>query len=391
MKKLAIISSHPIQYNAPFFKLLAQNNVFTIKVFYTWGQSKSGSINDPDFNIKREWDIDLLEGYDYNFLENIATEPGSHHYSGINNPALCKNINAFKPDALLVYGWSFKSHLSVIRHYKSKLPIIFRGDSTLIDDSKGELAILKSFIRRLFLSWVYRYIDYALFVGKLNYDYYTLMGLKKYQLLYGPHAIDNQRFNTITYQQEIAIAKWKIDLKIDQDDFVFLFVGKFEQKKNPLLLIEVFKQLNHNSIKLIFIGDGVLCSKMKNAAKSDSRIKFLGFQNQSKMPLVYRLGKVLILPSKGPNETWGLAINEAMASGLAVIASDKCGGAIDLITPNTGIIFESSNQKSLYNAMLHYINDQSISISNGLNAQVYIQQFNYSESINSLEHLINKF
>ena len=391
MKKIAIITSHPIQYNAPFFKQLAQNDVFKIKVFYTWGQSKSGSINDPDFNIKREWDIDLLDGYDYCFVENTASDPGSHHFYGINNPSLIKTIESFKPDSLLVYGWSFKSHLAVIRYFKGSIPIIFRGDSTLLDKFIGNFAILKSFIRRLFLSWVYHYIDYALFVGKSNYDYYMLMGLKKHQLLYGPHAIDNQRFSSISHQQKNEIEKWKFDLGIYNTDFVFLFVGKFENKKNPLLLIDAFKKLMHTSAKLIFIGDGVLFSNMKIAAQSDSRIKFLGFQNQSKMPLVYRLGSVLILPSKGPNETWGLAINEAMASGLAVIASDKCGGAIDLITHNTGLIFESNNQKALYNAMLHYINNQSISISNGLNAQVYIQQFNYSESINSLQHLINKF
>jgi glycosyltransferase involved in cell wall biosynthesis len=94
-----------------------------------------------------------------------------------------------------------------------------------------------------------------------------------------------------------------------------------------------------------------LYNSIKLASNLDSRIKILGFQNQSKMPLVYRLGSVLILPSKGPNETWGLVINEAMASGLAVIASDKCGGAIDLVTSKTGLIFESDNPIDLYKSI----------------------------------------
>jgi len=63
---------------------------------------------------------------------------------------------------------------------------------------------------------------------------------------------------------------------------------------------------------------------------------------------VYRLGDVFVLPSQGPEETWGLALNEAMASGRAVIASTKVGGACDLIQPDeNGWIFESGDQHAL--------------------------------------------
>jgi glycosyltransferase involved in cell wall biosynthesis len=209
--------------------------------------------------------------------------------------------------------------------------------------------------------------------------------------LYGPHAIDNQRFNTMSEEQQKALSKWKKDLGIDKGDFVFLFVGKMEPKKNPLLLVEAFKQISCPSAKLVFIGDGILLPNIQAAALIDSRIICLGFQNQTIMPLVYRLGNVLVLPSKGPNETWGLAMNEAMASGLPIIASDKCGGAIDLITPATGLIFESDNQTELYKSMLYYINNRSICISNGLSAQAHIQNFNYTGTINSLQLLINQF
>ena len=92
MKRLAIITTHPIQYNAPFFKLLAERKTIEIKVFYTWSQSKESVKYDPGFGKNIEWDIPLLEGYNYSFVKNIASNPGSDHFNGIQNPTLLSEI-----------------------------------------------------------------------------------------------------------------------------------------------------------------------------------------------------------------------------------------------------------------------------------------------------------
>ena len=68
-RRIAIITTHPIQYNAPLFQLLAERNIVSIKVFYTWEQSKDGEY-DPDFGQHRNWDIPLLAGYDFEFVKN---------------------------------------------------------------------------------------------------------------------------------------------------------------------------------------------------------------------------------------------------------------------------------------------------------------------------------
>ena len=168
MKRLAIVTTHPIQYNAPLFELLSQRKKITIKVFYTWGETVIEKKYDPGFGKVIEWDIPLLDGYDYEFAENIANDKGSHHFKGIDNPHIIEAIEQFKPDAVLVYGWSFKSHLKIMRHFKNKVPVLFRGDSTLLDE-RGLLSSLK---RNLFLRWVYRHVDVALYVGKNNFDYF---------------------------------------------------------------------------------------------------------------------------------------------------------------------------------------------------------------------------
>src|ERR1700752_1695452 len=121
MKKLAIVSTHPVQYNAPLFRLLAERNKIQLKVFYTWSQSESGSIFDPGFGIEKKWDIPLLDGYEHCFVPNTAADPGSHHFTGIKNPGLVNDIKEYQPDAILVYGWNFHSHLKVMRYFKGRV------------------------------------------------------------------------------------------------------------------------------------------------------------------------------------------------------------------------------------------------------------------------------
>ena len=107
-----------------------------MKVFYTWGQMLGQEKYDPDFGRKVEWDIPFLEGYEYSFVDNISQSPGSHHFKGIDNPALISEIDSWNPDALLIFGWAFKSHLKILRHYKGKKMLLFRGDSHLLDEAQ---------------------------------------------------------------------------------------------------------------------------------------------------------------------------------------------------------------------------------------------------------------
>ena len=118
--RLAIVTTHPIQYYAPVFKLLADK--IDVKVFYTWG-SEAMEKFDPGFGKAISWDIPLLDGYSYEWVKNTAPNPGSHHFKGIINPNLINQIKFWQADAILVYGWAYDSHLKVIRHFKNKLPI----------------------------------------------------------------------------------------------------------------------------------------------------------------------------------------------------------------------------------------------------------------------------
>src|ERR1700675_1218524 len=155
--KLAIVCTHPIQYYAPVFRALAMSRQIDLRVFYTWSQAATDSMFDSGFGSEVKWDIPLLDGYSYQFVRNVAKHPGLDHFGGLNTPTLAREIEAWEPDALLVYTWNSQAHLRVLRYFKGRLPILFRGDSTLLDHRPWWRALL----RRLFLTWVYSHVDVA--------------------------------------------------------------------------------------------------------------------------------------------------------------------------------------------------------------------------------------
>jgi glycosyltransferase involved in cell wall biosynthesis len=385
MKKLAIVTSHPIQYNAPLFRLLTERGKIKLRVFYTWGQTEQGFVYDPDFKKAFKWDIPLLEGYEKEFVENISKEQGAGHFKGIKNKDLIQRIDAYDPEALLVFGWSFQSHLQVLRHYAGRKKILFRGDSTLLDEQEGISA--RKVFRRLFLKWVYRSVDYALYTGIGNKNYYKAHGLNESQLVYAPHAIENDRFADGDGSSQLKANEWRKALGISSVDLVFLFAGKLEPKKDPGLLIECFMLLSVAEIRLIIVGNGVLEYELKQKAGTDKRIIFLDFQNQQQMPVVYRLGDVFVLPSKGPGETWGLSVNEAMASKRAVIVSNKCGCAEDLVKGN-GIVFEAGNKQDLQKALLYFAHNRTPLSQMSNKSLDLIQQFSPEQVAEAIEKIL---
>ena len=385
-KRLAIVTTHPIQYNAPLFTHLTRRNNIEIKVFYTWGQSSMENKFDPGFGKVIDWDIPLLNGYPYEFIRNTSPSPGSHHYKGIINPDIIERIDAFRPDAILVFGWNFNSHMKVLRHYKKKIPLLFRGDSTLLDDRSFSI---RRILRQTALTWVYRNIDMALYVGKNNRDYFQKMHVPEKNLVFLPHAIDLGFFEDKDEQFARQAIQSRRELGIKDNELVFLFAGKLQSKKNPGLLVEAFRQLNHKDVHLVIVGNGELEATLKEQS-AGANIHFIGFQNQSRMPVIYRMADVVVLPSK-ENETWGLAVNEAMACGRPVLVSDQSGCARDLVIPGkNGFIFRSGDAGDLLKKMTELVARHKELPEMGRSSYTIIQDWSYDKVCRGIESLMER-
>ncbi len=179
--------------------------------------------------------------------------------------------------AVAVFGWNFKSHLSVLRYFKGKIPVLFRGESPLLDEVGG----VKKILRRALLSWVYKHIDTALYVGNANKAYYQFCGLKEHQLVFAPHAIDNERFALLPTTETTFIEQTLSSLGITVNDTTLVFLWKISATKNPLFLVEAIKKIAHPAIHLMMVGNGELETTLKETAKGFNNIHFSPFQNQS--------------------------------------------------------------------------------------------------------------
>jgi len=324
--KLAVVITHPVRYFIPLVQLLNGHNGITIKLFFTRGQAL---LRNTGHNAATHSSavpaLDIYKGYEAAFPANTAKK-SSTGFNSIRNPSLITDITQWQPDAILVNGWNFHSHLQVMRHFKGKIPVYFRGDSNFATAPPS--SFLKKLVRKAWLRWVYSHIDAAWYVGIHNKDYFLQCGVAESQLKYVPHCVDNNHFKrTPLLRLEALMQRRKMG--IADNDLVILYAGKLVKAKGVFTLLNAFQQSNASPhVHLLFAGQGSDAAVLKDKAGAGN-IHFLPHQSQTNMPLIYAMGDVLAMPTE--HDTWGLVVNEAMAAGLPVIASTMCGVAADLV------------------------------------------------------------
>ena len=340
--RLAVVVSHPIQYYAPWFAWLHRHG-WTLHVFYLCDTGVAPR-RDPEFGRDVVWDIDLLAGYAHEFVPNAARDPGPHHFRGLDNPDLPARLRSWNPDAVLVFGYNYKTHIRLI--WSPPAPLVFRGDSHLLDRPRPPL------FKRWLLGRLFAQFTAITYVGLANRDYFRAYRVPEARLFHAPHCVDADRFTRAPEQLARADAlRAELDLR---DRRIVLFAGKFIAKKQPLALLSAFLDINRADAALVFVGDGEQLPALRAlaATRPDLPVRFLPFANQSEMPSRYLLADIFALPSRGPGETWGLAVNEAMHLGVPCLVSNRVGCQRDLVTEGeTGWVFPADSSHGLCAAL----------------------------------------
>lgn len=379
LPRLAIVTSHPIQYNAPWFRHVAARPDLRVQVFYLWDYGIKPRF-DPGFQQTIQWDIPLLSGYPHCFVPNKSRRPGTSDFLGLWNPSIVQAIEAFKPSAILMLGYNFASCIYLVLR-AGAIPLIFRGDSHRLLRQPG----LGELVRRKLISVLFRQFSAFLHVGQANFDYFRYHGVPESKLFRAPHCVDNDRFFSAAASAAADAVEWKTRLGIPREDAVILFAGKLESKKRPLDLLSAFAEAQLSDTSLLFVGSGHLEQDIKAAAHGNPKIFFAPFQNQSLMPRTYAAGDLFVLPSFGKSETWGLAVNEAMCMGRPVIVSDHVGCARDLVVPyENGLIFPAGDVHALAQCLRDALSDRSRLRGWGERSREMIEEYSYAQATSGL-------
>jgi len=175
-KKLAIVTTHPIQYQSPLFKKISYLNEFQVDVYFASKHGYRSKYIDKDFKRKFNWKIDLLAGYNYFFSRKSDQNINSFFLSfkDLSNVLFKK-----KYDAILLFGWNNILYIKTFFFAKIyKIPIILRVETNFAE----KLNFLKKIIKFILLNFFFKYIDYFLYIGFLNKKFYLYLGVIKKKL-----------------------------------------------------------------------------------------------------------------------------------------------------------------------------------------------------------------
>jgi glycosyltransferase involved in cell wall biosynthesis len=358
--RLAVFASHPTQYQAPVFRELAKRNDIHPVVLYG-SDHGSAAAYDSGFGRNVKWDIPLLEGYDFEILENRARRKNVNAFLGISVPDVAERLASAKCDAALIMGWQTRGHVQAIRAAAGHgIPTLLFGESTLAmrPSSKwraGIRAVAWLPVRRRAYAFLFGRIDGFLTLGTRNEAYYSHFGVPAGKMFRVGYGVENERFELSDSDKTIARTSVRTRLGIQDAAFVFVSVAKIQEKKRPMDLLNAFSIVSGNvpGARLVYVGDGPQRSELEAEVARrglSGRVTLAGFVNQEMIPQFYAAADCMVLPSDS-GETWGLAVNEALASGMPVIVSDSVGCAPDLVGDGEGRIFPFADTIALAQAM----------------------------------------
>ena len=347
-RRIAVVASHPVQYQAPFFRRLAQRADLTV---FFCQRHEPALERAAGYGEAFSWDVPLTDGYRHEWLTNIAAHPAVDRFSGCDTPGVADRIAERSFDACIVQGWYLKSYAqAILACRRHRVPVLLRGDS--------QLATTRSIVKRAAKYWPYRLVLNAvaghLAVGAANREYLSHYAVPASKLFDVPHAVDDQWFAS---EARAAIdngsrQRERAALGIPQDARIAIFVGRLVDMKRPLDLIRALTDsVVPSNLWGLIVGSGPLEREARALTETlGARVRFAGFRNQQSLPAVYACADLLVLPSDA-RETWGLVANEALASGVPVVLSDAAGCARDLAVGDAGRRYRMGQVSELALAM----------------------------------------
>ncbi|HYM79322.1 MAG TPA: glycosyltransferase family 4 protein [Candidatus Dormibacteraeota bacterium] len=364
-RRLAILTEIISPYRIPLFNALAANSEVNPHVIFL-------SETDPSL---RQWKVYTEEiKFSQQVLPSWRRRYG--RYNVLLNRGLARALSAESPDAILCGGYSYVASWQAQLWARSRnIPFLLWSESNLQDARRGYALV--EMMKAEFL----RRCDGFVVPGTSALEYLRAHKLREDRIFIAPNAVDNDLFSRAAAMAQKHSAEYRHDL--DLPPRYFLFVGRLVREKGVFDLLSAYARLNdqlREEFGLVFVGDGSCRELLQQqaAAVSPGVIKFAGFAQREQLAAYYALAEMLVLPTY--TDTWGLVVNEAMASGLPVIVSSVAGCAADLVRPDwNGLLVPPGNVSALTSALTALAGQTGLRVVMGARSAQHISQYSPGE------------
>jgi len=349
--RVAIITPTPFHYHTPLYKRIEGGSQIDLTVYYCSDETLTGIDIERMYHIKDKMidSEDLLQGHNYKFLKNYSPYPSYMRWPiGLINFSIWKEIKNNKYDVVIIQAWNnFTWWLIAVACIVFKTPYMFMTDANELG-RYSKMGFKKTFKKFLLGNCLFKRARGFLTSGIANEEFYNYYGVSYKKMKRMPFSWGYDEILELAKKIKNQRTEDRKHLGIDEEDIVFLYVGRLSREKLPLTLIDAYDKVNNKNKKLFLVGAGPMSEEIKKYVidKKIKGVRFLGFQKRPHLFNFYNVADALILPSE--IEPWGIVVNEAMCFGLPIIASDRVGAAVDLVKDNyNGFIFPAGNVKNL--------------------------------------------
>lgn len=260
-------------------------------------------------------------------------------------------LDSILPDVVAVPGWYEVASLAALDWcIRNRRRAVLMSDSTAYDKKR-------SWFKEAIKQRIIRACSTALVGGRPHVEYLIDLGFSRDHIFTKYDVVDNSYFSQAAWQVRNNRGEWQERLGLYNP--YFLASSRFIEKKNILRLIKAYasyvKSSEEEPWDLVILGDGEqwdqVTIKIQDLNLQD-KVHLPGFRQYAELPGYYALANVFIHAST--TEQWGLVVNEAMATGLPVLVSSRCGCVSDLVAFGVnGYSFDPYNTQELTYYMQH--------------------------------------
>jgi glycosyltransferase involved in cell wall biosynthesis len=359
--RLGVVFTHPTQHHGPLWRKLSEQPNLSLKVLYLSNENQVGG-DALLGESSQAWDVDLVSGYNYEYLKDLSGKVPTSREKWTISPALFKHLTRQSFDAIFMQSFvNYSYRLTAFLCKQRGIPLIMQNDASMMSDARYSRTRLIAMA--LLYPWMNGLADYWLSCGDHNEIHLRHYGVPDDKIVRGCHPVDGDRFQQTIAAHPEEVRKIRQELCWDDNTILYGFMGKYIERKNPFEFIDAIAKAHQQDprVRGVMFGGGEMNTEInQRVAQLNGEVINYGFVNQAKIPLYFAALDVFTCPSW--IDPHPLVVSEAMVSGTPPILSDRCGnwGYSDTVRHRyNGLVYPCGKVEALTKAILDMTNAEA--------------------------------